>query len=91
MIYTQKVTLVQRPPDLSVFGPDELELVDAVLELFRGFDASTISAISHRVSAGWNLVDEGEEIPYETALISTSPAPPEALKLGHEVAARLGW
>lgn len=91
VIYTQKVTVAKRPPDLSAFTADELELVHEVLEIFEKFDAATISEISHRVSAGWNLVDHGEEIPYETALISMEPPPPEAMQMGREVAARLGW
>jgi hypothetical protein len=91
MIYTQKVTVAQRPPDLSVFSPAQLELVEEVLDIFRRYDASTISEVSHRVSAGWNLAGLGEEIPYETALISMDPAPPEAIEMGREVAERLGW
>jgi hypothetical protein len=89
--YTQKVTLAKRAPDLSAFEPDELELVEEVLEQFENFDAGTISDVSHRVSAGWNLVEEGEDIPYETALISMGPAPGEAIEAGRKAAERLGW
>lgn len=91
VIYTQRVTIAQRPPDLAAFTPEQLEIIDEVLEIFRRFDATTMSEISHRVSAGWNLVDQGEEIPYETALISMESPPPEAIELGHDVATRLGW
>ncbi len=91
MIYTQKVTVAQRPPDLGVFTPEELEIVDEVLELYRRFDATTISEISHQVSAGWNLTELGEEIPYETALISMQPPPRDAIDMGREVGQQLGW
>lgn len=90
-IYTQKTTVAKRPADLSAFTPEQLEVVDEVLDLFERFDNSTMSDISHRVSAGWNLADEGEEIPYETALISMEPPPPAALEKGREVAQQLGW
>jgi Protein of unknown function (DUF4065) len=91
IVYRQRLTLAQRPPDLSAFEPNEIELIDEVLDLFRHADAGTISDISHRVSAGWNLVEEGEEIPYETALISMDPPPAEAIEMGREVAQRLRW
>jgi hypothetical protein len=91
MIYTQKVTVANRAPDLTAFEADEIELVREVLDIFSRFDASTISELSHQVAAGWNLVDEGESIPYETALISMEPAPLEAIEMGRDVAVRLGW
>lgn len=90
-VYTQKVTRAERSPDLDQFNPDQLDLVDEILKLCYRHNASTISEISHRISAGWNLVDEGEEIPYDTALISMDPPSPAALSRGAEVARKLGW
>jgi hypothetical protein len=91
LAYPRRVTVPLRDPDLSLFEEDELALVREVVDLFGHADASTISQISHRMSAGWNLVEMQETIPYESALIVTDPAPAEAIELGLELAERYNW
>jgi hypothetical protein len=91
LAYPRRVTVPLREPGLSLFEADEVALVREVVDLFEHADASTISRISHRVSAGWNLVELQETIPYESALIATDPAPPEAIERGLELAERFGW
>jgi hypothetical protein len=89
--YRRRVTRPRRAPDTSLFNAEELALIDEVIEIFEHADASTMSEVSHQVSAGWNLVGMREEIPYETVFISTGPAPPAAIKRGLEIADQLGW
>jgi Protein of unknown function (DUF4065) len=89
--YVRNVTIPQRPADRSVFLPQEIALVREVVDLFEHADATTISDISHRVSAGWNLVGLREVIPYESALIATDPPSDAALSFGRELAAHHGW
>lgn len=87
----QRRTLVNQPADVTMFESDEIALIDEVLDLLSHADSETVSELSHRVSAGWNLVDEQDDIPYETALISMREPPPEALEMGRQLAERYGW
>lgn len=73
-------------PDLSLFSEDELRIAGAVFEELREFNAQGISDYAHYRSAGWRVMDDGEDIPYESALCSTDPAPPEAIELGRQLA-----
>jgi hypothetical protein len=89
--YPRTVTVPLRPANRRLFSRRELDLVAEVVELFDHADATTISDISHRVSAGWNLVGLKEAIPYETALIVTEPPPLAALEFGRDLARQHGW
>lgn len=57
-----------RPADTSVFSESELQTIDQVLADLEGLNARQVSDLSHE-EAGWRLVDEGEVIPYEAALV----------------------
>ena len=78
-------------PDPSVFSKAELAVMDRVFEELRPFNATASSDYSHLRSAGWKVVEEREDIPYESVFVSTDPAPPEAITLGRELAARYDW
>lgn len=82
---------ISTPDPASVFSREELAVMDKVFEELRPFNAEAVSDYSHHRSAGWQLVEEREDIPYESAFVSTDPAPPEAIELGRELAARYGW
>jgi hypothetical protein len=89
--YAARITAPLRSADTSMFSEDELELADSVINRLKGRWAVTVSAVSHQQSPGWNLVQDGEEIPYSTALISTEPLSGETTERLREAAARLGW
>jgi hypothetical protein len=76
---------------LALFSEDELRIADAVFEELRPLNAKAASDYSHYRSAGWKVMEEGEDIPYESALASTDPAPTEAIDLGRLLAAKYGW
>ena len=78
-------------PNPDVFSKDELAAMDKVFEELRPLNAEATSDYSHLRSAGWNVVKERNDIPYESAFVSTEPAPQEAIDLGRELAARYGW
>jgi hypothetical protein len=78
-------------PNLGVFSRDEIAVMDEVFEDLRPFNAEAVSDYSHLRSAGWQAVDERDDIPYESAFVSADPAPQEAIELGRELAARYGW
>jgi hypothetical protein len=89
--YTQRVTVPLSPSDQSVFLPDELAIMETVMEQLRPYDATGSSAYSHERSAGWNLVNEGDVIPYATALVSTDPIPQEDLERASDYVRARGW
>jgi hypothetical protein len=80
-----------REPDLSIFSQDELRIAGEIFEELRHFNATAASDFSHLKSAGWRVVDDQEDIPYESAFTLTDPAPHEAIELGRELAAKHGW
>jgi len=77
-------------PDTTLFSEAELEIADAVFEELRPFNATAVSDYSHYRSAGWKVMEFGEVIPWESAFGVTDPAPPEAIELGRELAAKYG-
>ena len=72
--YVHHELIPERDARTDLFGAEELRLVDEVIETLRDKTASEVSEVSHR-EAGWQLVAEGETIPYELAFVL---APSEA-------------
>jgi len=88
--YEQHRLIAKRPPDLSLFSPEELDSVDRVLEDLAHLTAAQVSALSH-AEPGWLLVDDGERIPYEAALIAPEQLEtPTSRRLAAEVAEHYG-
>lgn len=86
-----KVIVPLRKPDLAVFSEDELRIANEVFEELRPFNAREVSDYAHLKSAGWNVMQDHEDIPYEFAFISTEPASEYAIQRGRELAAIYGW
>jgi hypothetical protein len=80
-----------RAPNLGLFTEDELRIANEVFEELRPFNAVEVSDYAHLKSAGWNVMEDHEDIPYEFAFVSTEPAQPEAIERGRELAALHGW
>jgi len=57
-----------REPRTDVFSADELGVVDDVIDALDAMNAAQVSELSHG-DAGWQLVREGETIPYELAFV----------------------
>lgn len=85
----QERLVALRPVDISDFSAAEISLVEQVLELLQDDDAAGVSALSHREPA-WKYVDDMHPIPYDLAWVSSAPPSDESLRVGQEVAARLG-
>jgi hypothetical protein len=66
--YIQKKPIALRPADVSVFTPQEMNLIDQTIQECRGKNATEISEKSH-LFAGWKVAREKETIPYQTALV----------------------
>ena len=66
--YQQKRPMALRSADLAAFSGEEIALIDTIIDACWDMDASQISEMSHR-DIGWQLAQDGETIPYETAFI----------------------
>jgi len=74
-----------RVPDEGVLEPGELEVVDQVLNELHGRSASEASALSHD-ELGWQMVDDGETIPYEAAYLRRAVSTASVRRHGAELA-----
>jgi hypothetical protein len=86
--YTQKRPIALRTANLSSFTADEIVMVDYVLAQLHGRSATDVSELSHRFEA-WQLAEDGEEIPYQTAYLSERKASAEDWAFAREIAAEL--
>ena len=77
----QRWFVALRDPDISLFTPQEIAIVDDVITRMRGMNASTVSHISHTL-AGWKLAELGETIPYNTVWLSEQSPCEEDLAYG---------
>ncbi len=65
----KKEYVALRKPDISMFTPDEISLIDSVIDVVcHKHTAASISLASH--DAIWKLAEIGEEIPLYAALAS---------------------
>jgi uncharacterized phage-associated protein len=88
--YQQHRFVPRREADLSVFTDDELDTIDRVLTDLDGLNARQVSDLSHEES-GWRLVEFGDDIPYEAALVGARQvSTPTSQRLEREAADRLG-
>jgi uncharacterized phage-associated protein len=88
--YQQHRFVPLREADLTVFTTDELATINKVLADLDGLNARQVSDLSHD-EAGWRLVDFGDDIPYEAALVGARQvSTPTSKRLEREVAERLG-
>src|SRR5207244_11642507 len=84
------VLILNIEPYMALFSEAEVQIANAVFEELRPFNAIAVSDYSHYRSAGWKVMEYGKVIPYESAFGVTDPAPPEAIELGRELAAKYG-
>jgi hypothetical protein len=87
---TQKRLRPLRSADLALFSAQEIKLVDEVIEVLRHYTASEVSALSH-LDKGWQIAEEGEDIPYEWVFLSTEPPTPAEVARAQQLAAEHGW
>lgn len=67
--HVQKRPVPLRDPDISMFSAEEVDLVHQMVKLFEKKNATQISEESH-LFVGWDLTENGDAIPYETALLN---------------------
>ena len=74
-----------REPRLDIFTPQQIALVDSIIEAFRGFTADEVSDFSHQM-VGWKIANTGESIPYETVFVSAEPLTDADIQRAQELA-----
>jgi uncharacterized phage-associated protein len=79
-----------RRADLQHFDPEEIALVDEVIESLSGVSAAALSEYTHQ-HLGWKLAEYGETIPYHTVHLSDKGALPSDVQRGIELAKQYGW
>ena len=62
-----------REPDLQDFTSEEIALIHRVIQSLEKYNATEVSDLSHQF-VGWQIAEQGEEIPYETVFVA--PAQP---------------
>jgi len=72
-------------PELEAFSATELGMIDEVIEYFDGMSAGKASRMSHRL-VGWQIMDEGETIPYHLIFIEPLPLTEDDVKTGRALA-----
>ena len=75
------VIRVGREPNRELFKPGELEIVDQVVDFFEGKTEREVADFSHK-EPGWAAARDREDIPYETAWMSSGPISREAEEWG---------
>ena len=70
----QDRVVARREPVLTMFDPDDIAIVNEVIDWIRPMTARKVSDLTH-TWVGWNVAHFGEEIPYSAALIPDSPIP----------------
>src|SRR5260370_35529677 len=67
-----KRTVNLRRPNLSVFQPEHIALVDGLIEALGKHDGNVLSGLTHKMPC-WIIPDLYETIPYETVFLSEEP------------------
>jgi len=76
----QQVPIALRDPNLSVFGPEELQALDGAIEELRGKTATEVSSLSHQWFNWWDLLKAKETIDLAMALFRKPKAIPQEVQ-----------
>lgn len=72
--YTQKRVMALSEPNWTVLSSRDIAVIDEVMDMLDGKNAQAVSELSHQM-VGWQLAEDGEEIPFFTAHLRTDPGP----------------
>jgi len=86
---TQKRLINLRQPDLSIFEPTQIALVDYVIDRLQHMTADEVSEFSHQ-EIGWKVAFLGETIPYATAFLTSRSVRKADRERAQEATARHG-
>jgi len=86
---TQKRPVNLRQADLRQFSGEEIATIDEIIDCLKNLNSAEASDLSHKM-VGWQLVDEGETIPYSTVFLSNEPLDDAEINRGMEIARKHG-
>lgn len=89
--HEQKIPVAKEPPDETLFTAEELQVINDALTELLPHGGKAASEWSHEESAGWNLVDSGKPIPYETAFISMKQPSTSLFRHAERLARKRNW
>ena len=87
--YVQQRIVPLREPDLSVFQPAEIALVDRVIRALWPKTAKGVSNLSH--GKAWEVAADRAPIPYEAVFLSDARVDRYDVGRTKELARQLGW
>ena len=80
-----------RSANMNLFSAAEIDLVDDVIRSLYPHDATGVSLLSHERSFAWNVVSDGETIPYCAVFLSARKATSADIERGQLLAREHGW
>lgn len=89
--HRQKVPVAKESPDESQFSVDEMRIIEKTLEELADLGGKGAREWSHKNSSGWNLVDDEEAIPYETAFVSMERPSDAVFQRAKQLARERNW
>ena len=87
--YTEKRPVPLREADLSGFSPEEISLVDWIIDQLWSKTATRVSKLSH--GKAWEIAADKENIPYEAIFLSDEPTDRTDIARTKELAREHGW
>ena len=87
----QKRIIPLRKADLSLFTPDEVAHIDAIIEICRSASGTDLTEYSH-LHLGWRIAPNlGDNIPYSAVFLSESPVSEFERERAEQLIAEHGW
>ncbi|HLC06245.1 MAG TPA: Panacea domain-containing protein [Anaerolineales bacterium] len=86
--HEQHRTIPLREPVLDSFRPNDISVVDELIQVFWGRTAEEVSDLSH--GAAWEIAGDQENIPYQAAYLSNEGVTQDDIEKAREVATELG-
>jgi hypothetical protein len=87
--YVQRKIVPLRSPDLALFSPTDIAIVDHVIGALWRKTATGVSNLSH--GKAWEVAGDGESIPYEAVFLSDDPINRYDVARTKELARQFGW
>jgi Antitoxin SocA-like, Panacea domain len=81
--FTAKVPVAHEGPDEAMFSSAELAIINATVTELAPHGARSVSAWSHEQFVGWQMMEDGDEIPYSSAVLSLRPLSDEKRRAIH--------
>ena len=65
----QQLPRAKRPPETEVFTSNELEVLDEILERYRGWTGKQLVDLAHEFP-GYRIAELGQDVPYRSVHVS---------------------